>query len=238
MKPNGRHNRLGIGFALVYPSLLTWLYFMAFAEFSSAIQQTVYTLGKLIQFAFPAIWVLWVQRQRLQLTRPDRKGLVIAIGFGLAVVAGMLLLFHFVLVPNGIVDAASGPIIEKVEDFGVTSPIAFCLLALFYSLIHSLLEEYYWRWFVFGQLRERCSLSVAMIVSSLGFMAHHVIVLGFYFGWASPITYVFSLSVAVGGLFWAWLYDNTKSLYAPWISHLIVDAGIFFLGYQIVRQSL
>ena len=76
MKPNGRHNRLGIGFALVYPSLLTWLYFMAFAEFSSAIQQTVYTLGKLIQFAFPAIWVLWVQRQRLQLTRPDRKGLV------------------------------------------------------------------------------------------------------------------------------------------------------------------
>ena len=29
----------------------------------------------------------------------------------------------------------------------------YVALAVFYALVHSLLEEYYWRWFVFGQLR-------------------------------------------------------------------------------------
>ena len=43
---------------------------------------------------------------------------------------------------------------EKVRGFGVGSVWAYAALTLFYSAIHSGLEEYYWRWFVFGQLRQ------------------------------------------------------------------------------------
>ena len=77
-----------------------------------------------------------------------------------------------------------------------------------------------------------------MLISSLGFMAHHVIVLGFYFGWHSPWVYLLSLAVAIGGAFWAWLYDRTGSLAGPWLSHMLVDAGIFAVGYRMIGQML
>jgi len=76
---------------------------------------------------------------------------------------------------------------------------------------------------------------VAVAVSSLGFMAHHVIVLATYFGLASPVTWIFSLGIAAGGAFWAWLYHRSGSLLGPWLSHLLVDAAIFAAGYEIVQ---
>ena len=36
----------------------------------------------------------------------------------------------------------------------------------------------------------------------------------------------------------AWQYDRTGRLRAPWISHMIVDAGIFGLGYFLIRDML
>ena len=48
-------------------------------------------------------------------------------------------------------------------------------------------------------------------------------------------SWLFAISVAIGGLIWAWLYERTGSLYAAWISHLLVDAGIFFVGWDIVH---
>ena len=76
------------------------------------------------------------------------------------------------------------------------------------------------------------------MVSSLGFMAHHVILLATYFGITEPVTWVFSLAIAVGGTFWAWLYHRTGSLLGPWLSHLLVDAAIFLIGYEIVQKMV
>ena len=74
-----------------------------------------------------------------------------------------------------------------------------------------------------------------IVISSVGFMAHHVILLSVYFGWGSPLTYLFSLAVAVGGAFWAWLFAASRSLLGPWLSHMLVDAAIFLIGYDLVR---
>jgi membrane protease YdiL (CAAX protease family) len=112
------------------------------------------------------------------------------------------------------------------------------MVGVFYSLLHSLLEEYYWRWFVFGQLRRMAPVWIAIAISSLGFMAHHVIVLATYFGIAEPVTWIFSLAIAVGGAFWAWLYHRSGSLVGPWLSHLLVDGAIFWIGYEIVEKMI
>jgi membrane protease YdiL (CAAX protease family) len=69
-------------------------------------------------------------------------------------------------------------------------------------------------------------------------MAHHVLVLGKYFGFDSPATWLFSSCVAVGGAVWAWLYNRTGSLLGPWLSHLLVDAAIFAIGFDLVRGAL
>ena len=120
----------------------------------------------------------------------------------------------------------------------MNTPIRFIAQGVFYALIHSFLEEYYWRWFVFGQLRKLVRLYAAVIISSLGFMAHHVILLDTFFGLSSPLTWFFSFSIAFGGAVWALMYHRTGSLYAVWLSHLLVDAAIFIVGYDILQSTL
>ena len=68
-------------------------------------------------------------------------------------------------------------------------------------------------------------------------MAHHVIILAAYFGGLSIMTILFSLAVAIGGAFWAWLYHRTKSLLGPWVSHAIVDAAIYLIGYDLIKGN-
>jgi membrane protease YdiL (CAAX protease family) len=162
----------------------------------------------------------------------------VGVAFGLAVAAGMLGLYHGVLKGSAVLAAAEPQIRAKVAGFGINSVWQYAALAAFYSVIHSLLEEYYWRWFVFGQLRRIIPLGGAIAISSLGFMAHHVLVLGKYFGFDSPATWLFSSCVAVGGALWAWLYHRTGSLLGPWLSHLLVDAAIFAIGFDLVRGAL
>ena len=65
----------------------------------------------------------------------------------------------------------------------------------------------------------------------------NVVVLGLYFGWTNPWMYFFSLATAVGGAFWAWLYNKTGSIYGPWASHLLIDAAIFAVGYDLIRTA-
>ena len=224
-------------FALVYPTVLTWVYFIALADESSVMQQTAYTGGKLIQFGFPLLWT-WIYRRRsLGLPAPRLAGVLEGLAFGAVVAGGMMLAYHFWLKPSGLFTAATEPMVAKLTGIGLLTPVAFIALGVFYSLFHSFLEEYYWRWFVFARLAETARLWVAILVSGLGFAAHHVLVIGFYFGWMSPTTWLFSAAVAIGGGVWAWLYHRSGSLVGPWLGHLLVDAAIFAIGYDLVFSS-
>jgi membrane protease YdiL (CAAX protease family) len=148
----------------------------------------------------------------------------------------MVALYHAGLKPLGVLKEPAGEVRQKVLGLGIDGVGKYVAMAMFYALAHSLLEEYYWRWFVFGQLRERMAVGWAILVSSVSFMAHHVLVLSLYFGWLSAATVLFSLAVAVGGAFWAWLYQRCGSLYPPWLSHALVDLAIFVVGFDMVRE--
>lgn len=227
-----------VAFAMIFPFLVTWVYFEWLRLSASSVQQTAYGIGKVLQFTFPLVWVLLVQRDRIELRSSGRRGLGWGLATGVAIVAAMMLLYQAFLKPYGHFALAVDPIREKVIGFGIDSPWKYIALGTFYACAHSLLEEYYWRWFVFGQLRRLVPLWAAIIVSSLGFMAHHVILLSAYFGWGSFASLFFSFAVFVGGLIWAWLYQRSGSLYGPWLSHALVDAGIFVIGYDVVRDLL
>jgi membrane protease YdiL (CAAX protease family) len=226
-----------MAFALLFPAALTWVYFVSLADSPPGFQQLAYSIGKAIQFVLPVGWVGLILRERLRWPVFTTRGLALGISFGLVVVGAMAWIYLIWLRPSGEFDAVAHTMSEKLRKIGVSGPAAFAVMAVFYSLVHSLLEEYYWRWFVFGRLRNLLPLGWAIAVSCIGFMAHHVIVLGIYFGWANGWTYFFSLSTAVGGAFWAWLYHRSGSIYGPWISHALLDAGIFGIGYSLICST-
>jgi membrane protease YdiL (CAAX protease family) len=228
----------GALFAIVFPTIITWGYFVLAARFPTGVQQAIYLSVKTIQFVFPLVWVWFVLREPLRFGRPTSKGVALGAAFSIIVVATGWFVFDLVLRDTSAFATAAPKIHEKIVQFGIDAMWKYAVLAVFYSLIHSLLEEYYWRWFVFRQLRAMLPLWPAILISALAFMGHHVVVLDEFFSELPWLAWLFSAAVAVGGVFWAWLYDKTGSLYGPWLSHLLIDAGIFWIGYDLVRDAL
>jgi membrane protease YdiL (CAAX protease family) len=236
MAVSSRANAAAVAFAIVFPSIVTFAYFVALAGQPAWLQGGAVGIGKIIQFAFPAVWVFVVLREKAACPCPTRRGIGEGVGFGLLIAAVMLALVFLWLKPIGFFDGPGEAIRAKIQGLGLNTVAKYAATSLFYALIHSLMEEYYWRWFVFRRLRDLIGPPAAIAISGLGFMAHHVIVLAVYFGWTSPATYLFSAGVAIGGAVWAWIYHKSGSLYGPWLSHLLVDAAIFTIGYDLARD--
>jgi membrane protease YdiL (CAAX protease family) len=228
---------LAVLVAVLFPSLLTWVYFVALAggHGPSLAQQAAYGLGKLLQFAWPVGCVWYLERRFPRPAPPRARGLLLGLGIGIFIAAGMLWLYVAVLRDSSLLERATGRLHQKLEEFGLTSRPRFILFAVFLCGLHSLLEEYYWRWFVFGRLWRLLPLLPSLVVAGLAFMAHHVIVLSFYFpDRFLDVVLPLSLAVAAGGIIWAWLYDSTGSIYPAWLGHLLVDAAIFLVGYDLL----
>ncbi len=222
-----------LAFLLFFPTMTTYCYFMLAQDWNPTVQKTLFGIGKILQFGFPAAWVYWHIEARPQIKWPNKRELFQGVAFGLAMLLIMVFGFHYVMIPYGLFDVAKEQILAKVNGLGLGTT-GFILVGIFYSLVHSLMEEYYWRWFTFGELEKVFSSTVAIFVSALGFMSHHVLVIGFYFGFGHWATWFFSFCVAVGGAVWAWQYKKSGSLVGPWLGHLLIDAGIFYCGYQLL----
>lgn len=225
----------GVGIALLLPTIVTLAFFVYAPRYIPDSQWPTYVLMKCVEFAFPIAWVLWVLRERIQLWRPRWSGIALGVAFGLLVAVTTWLVYHYLLSGTEDFREAVTKVRDKVQGFGIDRPWKFALFGAFYSLNHALLEEYYFRWFLFGQLRRLVPLWPAVFISGFGFMLHHVPILGVFFKWDPLPTVFFSLSVAVGGIFWAWLYDHSKSIAGPCLSHLLVDAGIFLVGFEMMH---
>jgi hypothetical protein len=225
----------GVGIAFLLPTIVTLVYFVAAPRFGEDAQRIAYVVMKCIQFAFPLLWAWFVERERIAWRRPRWDGIGLGVAFGLVVTAAMWLLYHGALREVPFFTEGTAKIRTKILSFGVDQPWKFIAFGSFYALNHSLFEEYYFRWFLFGRLRRLLPLWPAILLSGIGFMLHHVIVVALYFGWWSWPTALLSLSVAVGGFFWAWLYDRSGSIAGPFLSHLLVDAGIFLVGFDMMR---
>ena len=222
-------------FALGFPSAFTWVYFVAFAGDHPVAQHVAYTAGKVIQFLVPVGWVVLIERRRLRLSAPTTSGLALGLTMGVLVAAVVVATYFGWLAPSGILIPVAHEVKEKLAAFQIDTPAKMIAMGVFYTLLHSLLEEYYWRWFAFGQLRRLVSLPAAIAVSSIAFMGHHAIVLRDYLHYLPwPWAVFASASVAIGGAMWAWLYDRSGSIYAPWISHLLIDAAIFVIAFNMV----
>ncbi len=245
---------LALLFAMIFPSVAAWSYFLALAGSRSGVnpwQQVAYLVGKIVQFTFPLLFLAflgwrarvervpldkgWRDPRWLQLRRPHFRGLRLALLFGLAVAAVMLGVYFGALRGTSLFARTPAMVRHKLEEVNMATPGRYAILAVLVVAAHSLLEEYYWRWFVFGGLRQFLARTLAIFLSSLAFMAHHVVVLYVYLPgrfWSAALP--FALGVAVGGAVWALLYEHNGSLGAPWLSHLLIDAAIFAIGWDLL----
>jgi membrane protease YdiL (CAAX protease family) len=216
--------------AMLVPFLASLFYFVLFSEYRFA--RLIYAGTKVFTLVWPLIAMRIILGDRLPALdlRDPRHHRAIPSGALLGVVI-VLLMFGLMQTPLGVmVNASAASILKKTRELGVLE--YFWLFALFLSVVHSLIEEYFWRWFVFGRLTEVVPLASAHLLAGAAFAAHHVVVATQFF----PLRWGILLGglVGVGGVLWSVLYSRQGTLAGAWISHLIVDMGVMGIGYKLL----
>jgi membrane protease YdiL (CAAX protease family) len=225
--------------AMVLPTAAAWVYFAALA--GSPLARPVYLGAKAVQFSLPLLWWFGWRRGPPRPGSAGRGWKLAARGAASGVVlAGAIAVSYAVLLAGSpLGHEAAARIREALADFRVVGPGHYLAMAASLAVAHSLLEEVYWRAFVYGRLAVWLPAPAAVALASLAFAAHHLIVVARYvpadrlWSVAVPAT----AAVALAGAHWCALYRRTGSLLAPWVSHLLVDAAVLGLGYLLLLES-
>lgn len=215
---------------MIVPFAASLFYFVLFSEYFFA--RVIYAGTKIFTVVWPAIsvWLIFrttLPKIQLRLEK-HRRAIPLGIFLGISIV---LLMLGLMQTPLGeIVATSSENIRNKARELGILE--YYWPFALFLSVIHSLIEEYYWRWFVFGHLREVLTTSSAHVLAGLSFAAHHVVVATQFFpiGWGVLLGGL----AGAGGILWSLMYEKQQTLMGAWICHLIVDLGILAIGHKIL----
>ena len=218
-----------IALAMVLPLIASLFYFVWFSEHLFA--RVIYAGTKVFTLVWPFIAIAFILKQPLKLRGPRKEDLPAIVpgllsGLGVVGLMGLLMQTPF----GDTVQASSGQIRGKAEELGFLK--YYWPFAIFLSFAHSLLEEFYWRWFVFGRLRHLVKPIPAHLFAGVAFAAHHVVVTTQFF--PLGVGFLIGSLVGVGGVIFSVLYERQGTLMGAWVSHLVIDLGIMFLGHQLI----
>jgi len=219
---------------MIMPIVAAFFYFIVFPTAEEA--WGVYVAAKVFILLWPVIALVLIEKKRPAWPqRIDWRRHVDAVQWGLLtgliIVVWGISVFEFTAIGE-YVRTYGGAVRSKVAELHLDVPVVYVLFTGAISLLHSLLEEYYWRWFVYGRLRELIRPSMAYWVAGMAFAAYHYVVLSLYF--PALGTFAFGTLVGIGGVLWCWMLQRQQSIVGIWISHLLVDVGVFYIGYKLV----
>ncbi|MFP6880066.1 MAG: CPBP family intramembrane glutamic endopeptidase [Roseibacillus sp.] len=219
--------------ALVVPTLGSLIYFVWIPE--GTVGKAAYSATKFFTLLYPFLFLKWVglggltRREERKTSWPAWKTVILTgLGSGVAIVVVGLLLM---MTPLGaMVRDGAGAVSEKAEGLGFKDH--FILFAVFVSVFHSALEEFYWRWFVYSHLREKVGRWAGHVIAAVGFGGHHLVITLQFF---PPALAIFlTLCVVVGGFIWTLMYERQGTVVGCWVSHLCVDVLLMVIGFQLI----
>ncbi len=219
--------------ALVLPFLASLVYFVLLAGSTAAM--LFYAATKAFTVVWPLVAAFVIEGHPFE-PRPvnwKRHGAALPLGAASGILIGGLIIGMYTLTPLGdYARSSADDVIRKVTEMGIAEPGRYVAAGVLLAGLHSLVEEFFWRWYVFSRLAQAVPGGVAYFVANLGFAGHHYVVLGCYF--SAMGAFIFGTAVGLGGALWCWMYRRQGTLAGCWISHALVDAAIFYVGYQLV----
>lgn len=190
--------------------------------------RAIFFISKMWILAIPLFWHLFVDKQKLSLSKPTNGGFIVAALLGIAA-SVVILIFYFTF---GRCLIEPQRIKEMAANLGLNNLRTYLLGAGYWILINSALEEYVWRWFVVQKCKSILPVNAAILLSALCFTIHHIIALQIYFDWL--IVSAASIGIFAGGVAWSWCYNKYHSIWPGYISHAIVDVVVFAIGYILI----
>ena len=164
----------------------------------------------------------------LSLLRPGKKGIrgAVAIGAGIytVILGGYLLVsqtFDFSRIAGAL-----------TENAGVTRD-NFLYVSLYISFVNSFLEEFFFRGFLFTNLKRQAGRRPAYIFSAAMFSLYHVAMM---IGWFSAGLFLLVMAgLMAGGMIFNWLNEKLDTIYCSWLAHMFANFAINTVGFMLLK---
>ncbi|MCU9613777.1 CPBP family intramembrane metalloprotease [Caldibacillus lycopersici] len=189
------------------------------------------TAAKLVMFLIiPLAYITFVLRQPilafLNVKSIDIKNL--RLGFIFGVLAMGIVISAFVLFHNFI---NTDTIIDDLQTRLKITPEIFLFIAIYITLGNSLLEEFYFRGFIFFNLYKTDHKLLAYLFSSLLFSVYHVAIFAVWFNiWLILLA---MLGLFLVGLVFSWLNTKSNNFLNSWLLHILADLGVMLIGFHL-----
>jgi len=163
----------------------------------------------------------------VQLLKPDKKGIILALCLGIGVyfvVLGAYLIFKNVFDFSALTKSLN-------ETTGVNKS-NFLWVALYISFVNSLLEEFFFRGFSFITLKKFTSRRFAYLFSSLSFALYHIAMMIGWFG--VPVVIISLLGLFAGGIIFNKFDEKNETIYLSWLVHMFANFATNTIGFMLL----
>ena len=147
------------------------------------------------------------------------KAFILSIGIYIFIIAAYFILKGFIDLDN----------IKTILDSSLSvNKDNFIYVSLYISFINSLLEEFFFRGFIFFNLNKTMTLVMSYSISAFAFSIYHVAILA---NWFNPILFMVSLiGLFIGGLIFNKLNIRNGNIYNSWLVHMFANFAINTVG--------
>ncbi len=177
--------------------------------------------------AVPILMSLYYPELRLlRLLKPKKQGIGLALALGVGIYA-LLLAAYFIF--KNFVDFSG--IAESLTSSTGVSRENFLWVSLYISLVNSLLEEFFFRGFVYYGLKGT-DKRLAAGYSCIAFSLYHTAMMA---GWFPLWVFLLCLAgLAVGGGIFIWLNSKQENIYTSWLTHMFCNFAINTIGFMLL----
>lgn len=157
----------------------------------------------------------------------SKKNILVGIISGLIC---LIFIYGFVIVfQSSLIDIKQLQQLLERWDFSGTKVI---ILVLVLALINPILEELYWREFMYGRISLKLGNVLAVVITAIFYSMYHLIVVQEIFSF--PFNVLAVIPVFLAGIMWGIFRIELGSITAPIISHCLADIGIMLVYWNII----
>ena len=155
------------------------------------------------------------------------KSIIVGLVVGVLFFVTIILFFQFF----GNVFLSGEHITTRLTGWGYDKNL-LVWLALYFIFFNAVVEEIFWRGFLFSYYRNLFGEYHGSVLLSFCFIQYHFITIWLLFSFATAV--FFTPFLFFTSFFWCYLRIKYNNIYAPIISHLFADLAIMFVYYTLV----
>lgn len=149
-------------------------------------------------------------------------------GIILGLISFCIVIIAYMIFRNSI-DFA-GIVTEMQEKSRITAA-NFVLVGLYVTFINSFLEEFFFRGYIFLNLRQYGRQWIAYTYSSMLFALYHIAIFKTWF--SLPLTLLALLGLVIIGIIFNYVDTKSENLLNSWIIHILADTAIIIIGFRL-----